>query len=159
VAANNPHPDAKPLKLRAEDAEDLAVISACLQDALVRVGDLMFDPRAQRFVAALSRFCWECERRDAPAAQRHERVAAGMRFECVRSAKLLGIDRADRDRVLELLAVSAEPGPQGNTLVNLVFAGTAQVQLEVECIEGYLKDLDAPQPARIKPRHPLGSAP
>jgi hypothetical protein len=82
-----------------------------------------------------------------------------LRFECVRSAKLLGIDQADRDRVLELLAVAAQPGPNGNALVNLVFAGTAAVQLEVECIEAYLKDLDAPRPALVKPRHPLGGAP
>jgi hypothetical protein len=159
MAANNPHADAAPLKLRAEDAEDLAVISACLQDALIRVGDFSFEPRQQRFVAALSRFCWECETAGIPLNRRHERVAAGLRFECVRSAKLLGIDQADRDRVLELLAVAAQPGPNGNALVNLVFAGTAAVQLEVECIEAYLKDLDAPRPALLKPRHPLGGAP
>src|SRR5258707_7154439 len=46
------------LRLRAEDADDLAVISACLQDALVSVRGLAYDCEARSFVFVANRFRW-----------------------------------------------------------------------------------------------------
>jgi hypothetical protein len=47
------------LKLAALDAEDLTVISAHLQDAVLNVADLTFLAAEHRFVLALRRFDWQ----------------------------------------------------------------------------------------------------
>src|SRR3546814_17472625 len=74
-----------PLKLRAEDVEDVTVLSACLQDATVRAADMTWQPKQRRFALVLNRFSWEDER-NADAKRRliridpHIRVAAGLHF-------------------------------------------------------------------------------
>jgi hypothetical protein len=143
---------ARALRLRAEDAEDLAVLAACLQDALVAVGAMSFDARRRRFVMALNRFCWECE---SPRrfGQQHQRVATGLRVEGVQSVRAQGIDRSKGDNVLELLSILGEAGPEGAATLIFVFAGGGAVRLEVECIDCYLADLDQPVPVPVRPRH------
>lgn len=49
----------RPLKLRARDLEDMAVLAAVLQDAVVRPTEMTYLARENRFVMVLSRFCWE----------------------------------------------------------------------------------------------------
>ena len=71
------------LKLMAEDAEDLDIIGAAVQDALLRMGDLSFDPKARRFTAMLNRFRWET----AEGAGPYERVRAALSFESVLGVK------------------------------------------------------------------------
>jgi hypothetical protein len=150
AAANRP---ARGLRLRAEDAEDLAVLAACLQDALVKVDAMSFDARRRRFVMALNRFCWECEGAGI-LGQKHQRVATGLRIEGVQSARLQGIDRGKGGNVLELLSILGQAGPEGSATLTFVFAGGGAVRLEVECIDCYLADLDQPIPVPVRPRHP-----
>lgn len=147
---------ARALRLRAEDTEDLAVLAACLQDALVTVGAMSFDARRRRFFMALNRFCWECEGEGGRAfGQRHQRVATGLRVEGVLSARMQGIDRAKGDSVLELLSILGQAGPEGSAALTFVFAGGGAVRLDVECIDCYLADLDQPIPVPVRPRHPV----
>jgi hypothetical protein len=47
------------LRLIALDAEDLAVLSAHVQDAVLKVGQMRWMPRERRFVIGLNRFAWE----------------------------------------------------------------------------------------------------
>src|SRR3954468_3675207 len=147
------HPDL--LRLAAMDAEDLAVISACVQDAVLKVGDMTYLPREQRFVVAMNRFIWEKaegKRRD------YERRRAVLSFDRVKSVKLSRIDRNRPEAVLELLAVNFAPAaasdePGGAVL--LVFAGGGAVQLDVEVIEVRLADLGAAWATTAKPAHDL----
>src|SRR5213079_3395622 len=69
-----------PLRLRAEDAEDLAVISACLQDALVSVRDLAYDREGRTFVLVANRFRWEAREAERGEAGRFERTVCGVAF-------------------------------------------------------------------------------
>jgi hypothetical protein len=143
------------LKLIALDAEDLNVISAHLQDAVLKVGDMAFVPREQRFAAILNRFDWTTAlpggKRKAPT-----RRQSALRFERVLGARVSGIDLKAGHEVLELLALQFEAGgtddPQG--YLTLVFAGGGAVRLHVECIEGELKDLGPAWQARAVPKHP-----
>ena len=48
-----------PLRLLAEDPDDLAVVSAALQDAVAKVGDIVFEPRARRLTIVFNRYRWE----------------------------------------------------------------------------------------------------
>jgi Protein of unknown function (DUF2948) len=161
-----------PLKLMARDAADLEVIAACVQDALVPIGEMAFLPAEQRFILVLNRFRWDridagevaqAERSTArsptsgdaafweqgDAGPRYERVHSGLRFERVTAVRTRGIDLHNRDRILELLTIQAEP-----SAVSLFFAGGAAVRIEVAELRCYLEDFGEGWPTRWRPSHP-----
>lgn len=144
----SPH---KALKLQAMDEEDLACLSAHLQDALVRVGDLAFLPEKRRFAFIGSRFDWAAE-----AQGRRERCCAGVHFEGVRRVRHLRVARERPDAILELLALTFEPAaePPGG-VIRLFFAGGAAISLEVECVEARLCDLGPRWGVKGCPSHEL----
>ena len=143
------------LKLIALDAEDLNVVSAHLQDAVLKVGDMAFVPRERRFAAILNRFDWTTA---LPGAKRKAptRRQTALRLERVIGAQVSGIDLKAGHEVLALLALQFEPlgteDPQG--YLTLVFAGGGAVRLHVECIECEMKDLGPAWQARAVPKHP-----
>lgn len=155
------------LKLVALDAEDLAVLSAHLQDAVVKVADMAYLPRERRFAALANRFDWTTAV-EAPAKaedtaktakrgkQPFVRRRSAIRFERVMAARVQGIDLKQKSRVLSLLAIQFEgkgaEDPAG--AITLVFAGGSAIRLEVECIEAELSDLGAAWATKSKPRHP-----
>ena len=49
------------LRLLAQDADDLAVISAAMQDAVAKVGDISYEAKARLLTLAFNRYCWEAE--------------------------------------------------------------------------------------------------
>ncbi len=143
------------LKLIALDDEDLRIISAHLQDAVLKVADMAFVPRERRFAAVVNRFDWTSvigESRPAEATRRQ----TALRFERVLGAQISGIDLKAKQEVLSLLAVqyeqTAPDDPQG--YLTLIFAGGGAVRLHVECIEAEMKDLGPAWQARAVPRHP-----
>ncbi|HEY7549151.1 MAG TPA: DUF2948 family protein [Hyphomicrobiaceae bacterium] len=143
------------LKLIALDAEDLAIISAHLQDAVLKVGDLAFLPREKRFAAIANRFDWlDALENEAVHEKRYARRRAALRFERVLGAQVQGLDLMNKGAVTELLAVSFEPGEAPAGHVTLQFADGGAVRLNVECIEAELRDLGPAWEARSRPRHP-----
>lgn len=144
------------LKLIALDEEDLKVVSAHLQDAVTTVGDLAYLPRERRFAALLNRFDWvAAERPESGTARPYQRRRAALRFEQVMAARVRNILLKDKRQVLNLLAVQFEragendPGGQ----VSLIFAGDAQIVLEVAFIEAELRDLGGVWSTASKPDH------
>jgi hypothetical protein len=139
------------LKLIALDAEDLEVISAYVQDAMVRVGDMAFARRDRRFALLMNRFAWESNE----SRSKGLRKRAALHFDAVQSVRSAGFDTNAHDGVLDLLAITFEPtdGPAGT--VELSFAGGASVRLTVECLEARLADLGAAWAAKLKPQHAL----
>jgi hypothetical protein len=131
----------------AEDAEDLAVISAALQDAVTRIGDIRFESRARRLTVAFNRFRWE-----APEG-RGERVRAGLQLGGVMSVKARNLRREPADAVLELLALSFEPGEAPGGRITFAFADGGDLAAHVECVDAALADLSAPWPAPHTPEH------
>ena len=141
------------LKLIAFDREDLSVVAAHLQDAVLKVGDMTFLPGEKRFAAIARRFDWW---RAVDEKQRQmERRQCGLRFERVLGAKVTGLDLKNRTEVLALLTVTFEANapddPAG--IVTLYFSGGGAVRLEVECLEAELKDLGPAWRAGAKPQH------
>jgi hypothetical protein len=128
------------LSLAAFDTEDLAVISAHLQDARLLLADVAYLPARMRFVMVFHRKC-----REAPP-DIDGRCHTGMHFERVLSAKNLGFAAADKSRVLDLLAITFEPTVQPAGIVMLHFLGGEVIRLEVECLEALMKDLDEMTP-------------
>jgi hypothetical protein len=146
------------LKLIAFDADDLAVISAHLQDAVLKVGDIAYLPRERRFAAVGNRFDWADALTDGKAKTRdYVRRQMALRFERVLGAQLQGIDPKKEGVVLSLLAIAFEPAeasedPGGHVTLN--FADGAAIRLAVECIEAEMKDLGPAWRAKAMPRHP-----
>ncbi len=143
------------LKLIALDAEDLAVISAHLQDAVLNVGDIAYVPKERRFVAITNRFDWmsalsNAEGQPGPLNRRR----AAIRIERVQGAQVQGLDLLDKARVLSLLAVSFQPAEAPEGHITLHFSDGAAIRLHVECIEAGLTDLGAAWEAGSKPQHP-----
>lgn len=135
------------LKLRAVDEEDLAVISAIVQDALVAVGEMSFLAEEGRFVLVVNRFRWEAK----PIDDTHyERTLTGLAFEGVEGVQLRGFDRRDRDRILQILAILRE----GKAIV-IDFSGGASLRLEAERVRCRIEDLGEPWPTPWRPSHPL----
>lgn len=140
------------LKLLALDSEDLDVISATTQDAVLRVGDMGYAKRDRRFALLMNRYAWE----EDDARGRGLRKRAALHFDRVTDVKVAGIDTTKRDGVLELLSIrfaeSATPGGH----VDLFFAGGGTVKLTVECLEARMQDLGAAWAAKARPEHALG---
>ena len=139
------------LKLLALDSEDLQVISAHVQDAVVRVGDMGYARADRRFALLMNRFDWE----SADARGRGLRKRAGLHFDCVTHVAIAGFDPNARDGVLELLAVTFAITDDPAGTVELSFAGGGTVQLTAECLEARLADLRATWAAAANPAHAL----
>ena len=138
------------LKFAALDEEDLQVVSAHLQDAVVQVSDVIWRPQERRLVVALNRFDWEGAQSEPP---QHRRRRAALRFERVLSCKCRRVDPAGQDAVLNLLAVEYTPTDAPSGVVTLVFSGDAALRLEVECLEAELADLGPAWTAARCPAH------
>ncbi len=135
------------LKLLALDSEDLEVIAATTQDAVVRVGDMGYAKTDQRFALLMNRFAWE-----EPGRTKQRRRAA-IHFDRVTGVKTAGFDTNVPDGVLELLTITfAETDAPAGT-VELTFAGGGTVQLSVECLEARMQDLGAAWAAKAVPGH------
>jgi hypothetical protein len=144
---------AKTIKLRAEDAEDLAVIAACLQDAIASLGEMRFEPGEAIFALVVERFLWEELMTAAPSdTSGLHAVRTGLHFSNVRAVRMRGLDQRRQNEVLELLTITSEPGGEATT-ISLVFAGGGEIRLEVDRIRAWLRDLEAPHPTKLRPRH------
>jgi hypothetical protein len=137
------------LKLQAIDEEDLAVLSAHVQDAVLKVGDLQYLPKEKRFALAMNRFGWEVDE----DGDTHQRRRSALVFDRVTAAQCSHLRRDRPDAVLELLAVSFEPTDAPAGYVTLHFAAGAALRLEVECIEARLADLGPAWATAAKPCH------
>lgn len=144
------------LKLHALDEEDLAVISAHLQDAIMRVQEMTYLPQQQRFAAVLNRFDWLDAELNGGKRGRYQRRQAALRFDRVLDAKIQNISAQRNDGIYELLTIQFQPTDPPSGEVLLIFAGDAAIRLSVECIEAELRDLSAAWRARSKPRHQIG---
>ncbi len=146
-------PDDDLLRLMALDTEDLAILSAHVQDAIVRVSDINWLPREKHFVLAMNRFVWDATTGGARRRRDYQRRRSVLHFARVEKVQSLGIDR-DANTVLDLLSVTFAPtdSPSGDAV--LYFAGGATIRLSVEVLEVELTDLGPAWSTPLAPRHP-----
>lgn len=139
------------LKLAALDKDDLRIVSAHVQDAVLKIGEIDYSARGKRLILPLNRFAWEAATtsRRAPG----ERRRSVLHFDRVLAVKTLGIDRSKPEDVLSVLAITFIEGAAPAGAVEIVFAGEAAMLVEVECVEARLTDLGSAWEARGRPRH------
>jgi hypothetical protein len=138
-------PVTPPLRLLAQDAEDLEIISAAVQDAIAKVGDIAYEAASRRLTVALNRYRWE--------ATGGQRVRAALQFGGVMSVQSRKLRRDPKDAVVELLSVGFEPGEAPGGVVVLSFSGGGDLKAEVECLDAVLADLSQPWPTPNAPSH------
>ena len=136
------------LKLSAFDADDLGVISAAVQDALVAVRDCAYLKDEKRFVLLLNRFQWEA---DPSIDSAHSRTHSALVFNEVTGVRHHDIPLGEPDRMLELLAVTLE----NDGSVALRFASGRAIRLEIGRLACHLGDVGEPWPTPWKPAHPV----
>jgi hypothetical protein len=144
------------LRLAAFDAEDLAVVSAHVQDAVLKVGDIAFIPKDKRFAGVINRFVWEKHPEGRSTSRKNwERRRSGFHFDRVLAVRSTGIDRSRPDAVLDLLAIAFEPTDEPAGTITLIFAGGGAIALDVECIEAAVRDLGPAWATKCCPEHKL----
>ncbi len=147
------------LRLMALDVGDLDIVSAHVQDAVIRAGDLRFSPERRQFTIAMNRFVWE----KAPPRRgllrrrgEYERRRSVLHFDRVLQARRSGFAQGDDEAMLALLALRWSHGDDPSGTIDLVFAGGAAIRLDVECIEAQLTDLGAAWSTPSRPDHDKG---
>lgn len=152
-----PRGAARPLALRAETGDDLPVMAALVQDAVLAVSELSYDRRGRKLALLLNRFRWE----DADAAEAegrpYERVRTLLVVSDVMAVKSAGVDRRESDLVLSLLTLTWQAGDDGTGRLVFEFAGDGQIAVDVETLNLDLRDVTKPYlaPSRHRPGHDL----
>ena len=134
-----------PLRLLAQDADDLAVISAAMQDAVAKVGDITYEPKARLLTIAFNRYCWE--------AGEAVRVRSALQLGGVMKVQTRKIRRTPRDAVVEVLALTFDEGEAPGGLVTISCAGGGDLRAMVECVDAVLADVSEPWPTPRAPAH------
>ena len=143
MTATTPSASSARLKLLAQDADDLLLISAALQDAQVKLADISYAPAARTLTFPLTRYRWEADGK--------EQVSCAVQFGDVLNVKTRDLQREGTCNLLALeFMESAEP-PGGHLL--FLFAGCGELKVEVECVDAALADLSEPWPAESHPDH------
>jgi hypothetical protein len=136
-----------PLRLLAMDPDDLEIMSAALQDAVTKIGDISWERGAGRLTIAFNRLTWEAA--EAPDA----RVRAAIQLGCVRQVRSRNLRPAAPEAVLQLLAVTFEPGETPGGRVTFAFADGGDLAAEVECVDAALADVSEPWAPARRPEH------
>lgn len=150
-----------PLKLMALDDEDLVVVSAHIQDSVLKSSDVTFDKASATLAITLRRFAWEVEARKSWIgklfSREHERRLSVLHFARVSGVRSQGIEIGNSEQTLSLLScrfsAKEEDSPEGT--LHLIFAGEARLAVEVECIEAKLTDIGGAWQTNAKPDHTL----
>lgn len=133
------------LRLLAEDAEDLPVIAAATQDAVTKIGDIVYESKSRRLTVSMNRYRWE-----GPGG---ERVRSALQFGGVLEVKGRRLRRTATDAILELLSLDFAPGEAPGGVLTLQFAGGGDLAVTVECVDAVLADLSDPWSTPRVPRH------
>jgi len=141
------------LKLAAEDAEELDVLSARLQDAVFKLKDASWQPKQRRFALVVNRLQWE--------AGGKTRVRAGLHFNGVMKTQTSKVKLGAGEAVVSILALrfTAHGGEDPGGVIEIVLAGGGAFRLTVECIDAELLDMTAPWAAQGRPDHGASNGP
>ncbi len=139
------------LKLIAKTDEDLRVISAHLQDSIVKTSDIANLQKNKIFLMQLNRFMWEDVEKGV--FRKNKRIRTVLKFENVLKATSKNVNQKKNDRFLDFLAIEMFKMPDKNFEMNLIFSGDVVIKLVVEAIEVTLDDQGSPWESKNKPRH------
>ena len=132
------------LKLHAQSSDDIEMLSALLQDALIAGADMVFDKAENTFMLVANRYCWELQ-----DAGQQMRCMCGVKFGTIGAVRTRGMT-ADKTQFYNLLAIEYDKAAQH---IMLVFSGGVGIQLEVSSIMIIVRDLAEPHTSFARPDH------
>ncbi|MCY4186194.1 MAG: DUF2948 family protein [Rhodobacteraceae bacterium] len=146
----------EPLKVRAEDQEDLTVLSSYLQDAIFLKQDISHDKAKRELAILLNRVRWELIKDEGKFREPVERVRSLLIIKDVLEMNHFLPDAKGSDIPLSLLALQFKPGEDGTGTISCRLSGHWDIHASVECINAYLTDVTKPYLAtsRKLPSHP-----
>lgn len=146
----------RPLRLKAEDADDLQVIAALVQDAVFPATEMTWQAGQRRFALLLNRFRWEDQETATRAGRAVERVQSVLAFDDVLGVQSQGVTRGDADTILSLLTLEFQATEDGAGRMTMTLAGDGGIALRVEAVNVTLQDVTRPYiaPSRKTPEHP-----
>jgi hypothetical protein len=133
------------LKLLANDADDLKIVASARQDAILRVGDIRYDPVARSVTLRMTRFRHE--------AKKSERVECGVRIDGVMGLQSRGIERGKPDAFMVILDMTFEASDAPAGFIDLTLAGGGALRLSVEGLDLLLSDVGDSRKTKSKPDH------
>ena len=139
------------LKLIAKTQEDLRVISAHLQDSIVKTSDIANLKKNKIFLMQLNRFMWEDVEKGV--FRKNKRIRTVLKFENVLKVTSKNVNQKKNDRFLDFLAIETSKMPDKNYEMNLIFSGDIVLKLVAEAIEVTLDDQGSPWESKNKPKH------
>jgi len=139
------------LKLIARTTEDLRVISAHLQDSIVKTSDIANLKKNRIFLMQLNRFMWEDVEKGV--FRKNKRIRTVLKFENILKVASKNVDQNKNDRFLDFLAIETIKMPDKNYEMNLIFSGDVVIKLIAEAIEVTLDDQGSPWESKNKPEH------
>ena len=138
-----------PLKLQAQDAVDLKVISALLQDAIVPATNFKYDSSDQTFTILANRFCWE----ESPERLNHRkiygRIQCCLQFHHVHTVQHINIDRKDIKKHYNLLSIDAINLED----VLITFSDSSKLRLKITELSCVIRDIDEMWYTTTVPKH------
>ena len=143
--------EVKNLKLLATSEEDLRVIAAHLQDAIVSIKDIASLKKNRIFLIQLNRFMWEDVEKGV--FRRNKRVRTVLKFDNVISVSSKNINRKDNENFLDFLTIESNLLPDKNYEINLIFSGDSVIKIKVEVIDVTLDDQGSPWETKTEPKH------
>lgn len=129
-----------PARLIALDQDDLAVISAHVQEASVTAADILWRQGDKRLIVGMRRLDWEQTLNGETSPRR---LVSALRFDRVLSCQSRNIDLNAPHAAFDLLGIEFYPARAPGGTVVLMFADGAALRLGVECLECELADLVA----------------
>ena len=139
------------LKLIARTTEDLRVISAHLQDSIVKTSDFVNLKKNRIFLMQLNRFMWEDVEKGV--FRKNKRIRTVLKFENILKVASKNVDQKKNDRFLDFLAIESSKMPDKNYQMNLIFSGDIIIKLITEAIEVTLDDQGSSWESKSKPSH------
>ena len=141
----------KNLKLIARTVEDLRVVSAHLQDAIVNINDIANLKKNKILLLQLNRFMWEDVEKGL--LRKNKRIRTILKFENVIKVKSRNINLASKDKFLDFLTIETNQMTDNNYEMKILFAGDSILKVTAEVIEVTLDDQGEAWDTKNKPKH------
>ena len=141
----------KNLKLLATSDEDLRVIAAHLQDAIVSVQDIANLEKNRIFLIQLNRFMWEDIEKGV--FRKNKRIRTVLKFDNVFSVKSKNINAKNDKNFLDFLTIECNLLPDKSYEIKLIFSGDSVLKIKAEVIDVTLDDQGSPWETKTQPKH------
>jgi hypothetical protein len=139
------------LKLLATSDEDLRIVAAHLQDAIVSTQDIASLKKNRIFLIQLNRFMWEDVEKGV--FRKNKRIRTVIKFDNVISVLSKNINTKKGKDFLDFLTIESNLLPDKSYEIKLIFSGDAVIKIKTEIIDVTLDDQGFPWESKTQPKH------